>query len=156
MDKFTVIGCKESTGQVVSLHVWAKDATNAFASAAAIDSELSMVVALPGWQSEDEQLFFPGEGLVDGATVLEQHDVFGKPAFRLKAKLIVDVLEAYALRVTNTNGKSFKKMATELIDEIDSTRVVRVAMATESKEAMKQAAFDETKAALVDMGVLEF
>lgn len=79
--KFTVIGCIESTGQICCHHVIAKDATNAFASAAALDSDLSMIVAMPGWLKEGQALGFPGEGMVDGITVLEQKDVFGEPVF---------------------------------------------------------------------------
>lgn len=155
MNKFTVIGCNESTGQVHCHHVLAENATNAFSSAAAIDSSLSMVVALPGWQNEGSELTFAGEGLVDGETVLEQTDVFGDPAYQVDESDIEHVLREYSLRVTNTDGESFATMAKGLIDEIDQGRIVRVAMAAETVEGMEQAAFDEIKTVLVEMGVLD-
>lgn len=155
MNKFTVIGFNESTFQVLCLHVLAEDATNAFASAAAIDSSISLVVTLPGWQNEGSDLTFAGEGLVDGGTVLEQTEVFGEPAYQMDESDIEHVLREYSLRVTNTDGESFATMAKGLIDEIDQGRIVRVAMAAETVEGMEQAAFDEIKTVLVEMGILD-
>jgi len=77
-EPFTVIAFVEDTGQIVAHHVVADDASNAFQLAAEIDPTITFVAALPGHQREDKELFFPGEGLVDAETVLDQPEVFGK------------------------------------------------------------------------------
>lgn len=74
---YTVIGVIEETGQIIAHHVAAKCSTSAFTAAAEKDPSLSMVVALPGHQREGKELTFPGEGMVDAETVLEQTEVFG-------------------------------------------------------------------------------
>lgn len=74
--QWTVIAVYEHTGQIVAHHVQARSAMAAFARLAKNDPELSMVVALQGLQREGCELTFPGEGLVDGTTVLDQPDVF--------------------------------------------------------------------------------
>ncbi|TQG76033.1 hypothetical protein, partial [Pseudomonas aeruginosa] len=65
MKKFTIIATHESTGQIVASHVYGDSSLNAFAAAAAMDPDLTLVVALPGWQSEDEGMFFPGWGYAE-------------------------------------------------------------------------------------------
>ncbi len=69
---FTVIAVVDETGQTVVHHVRAIDISGAFTAVAEIDPSLSMVVALPKQQCEGKELFFPGEGLVDGETILNQ------------------------------------------------------------------------------------
>lgn len=77
--------------------------------------------------------------------------------FEVTASDIQIVLEAYCLRVTNTQGKSFETMASELIYELDEGRIEGVVRdAGSSYKAQTQAAFDEIKSALVEMNVLEF
>lgn len=77
MQKFTVVAFIEDTGQIVCHHVHARDALNAFAAATSLDMTMTMVAALPGWLHEGEGVTFPGEGLVDAQTVLDQPEVFG-------------------------------------------------------------------------------
>lgn len=78
-------------------------------------------------------------------------------AYEVTAKDIQDVLEAYSLRVSDTQGKSFETMANELEGEIDLEEVAKVALATPgNKIAQSQAAFNEIHRILVEMGVIEF
>lgn len=77
LQNYTVLGIIEQSGQTVALHVQASGSHAAFTAAARINPALQMVVALPEWQSDGDQLTFPGEGLVDGETVLSQPDVYG-------------------------------------------------------------------------------
>jgi len=78
-------------------------------------------------------------------------------AFGVSEEDVENVLRAYSLRVTDTQGKSFETMATELIDEIDHARVDQAAQrAGCDPEDQVRAAFDEIKTILVEMGVLEF
>ncbi|HCF4079413.1 hypothetical protein [Pseudomonas aeruginosa] len=160
MKKFTVIATNESTGQVVAHHVYGDSSLNAFAAAAAIDPDLTMVVALPGWQSEGEGMFFPGSAVVDAATVLDQPEVFGEPTADVTAELITEVLRAYSLRVSNTNGETFEAMGQELANELDRSEILgeaydKVSVPADAA-ALKQAAFDQVHVALVAKGVIEF
>lgn len=77
LQNYTVLGFIEQSGQILALHVQASSSQAAFTAAARINTALQMVVALPDWQSEGDQLTFPGEGLVGGETVLSQPEVFG-------------------------------------------------------------------------------
>jgi hypothetical protein len=78
---FTVIGVHAGNGQIVCHHVMANDGLHAFAVAAPkVDSDLNMVVALDGHLTEGGHLTFPGEGMVDVQTVLDQPEVFGNPS----------------------------------------------------------------------------
>ncbi|HDV6128537.1 TPA: hypothetical protein RJN57_006133 [Pseudomonas aeruginosa] len=160
MKKFTVIATNDSTGQVVAHHVYGDSSLNAFAAAAAMDPYLTLVVALPGWQNEDEGMYFPGSGVVDGATALAQPQVFGEPPVDVTAELITEVLRAYSLRVSNTNGETFEAMGKELADELDRSEILgeaydKVSVPADAA-ALKQAAFDQVHAALVAKGVIEF
>lgn len=75
---FTVIAFCEETGQSVCDHVMANNGIHAFWVAAQDRPTLTMVVAIPGHLSEGAgDLVFPGQGVVDAATVLEQPEVFG-------------------------------------------------------------------------------
>lgn len=158
MEKFTVIGCNDTTGEIRCCHVVAANILNSFASAAALDGRLRFSVAMPGWLQEGEQIEFCGEAEVLVETVLEQEDVFGRPAYRLSTGDIETVLAEYSLRVTDTKGKSFATMAEELIDELDEGRIVGAAMATGSSksEDLIQAGLDAIKEQLVELGILEF
>lgn len=78
MKAFTVIGYYESTGQSVCEHVTANNGIHAFWVAAQAMPDLTMVVALPGHLTEGAgEVVFPGDGVVDAGTVLEQIEVFG-------------------------------------------------------------------------------
>ena len=73
---YTVIAFAEETGIIITHHVSANNGMSAFAQAAAMDPELTMVVAIEGWNKEGVELTFPGEALVDSETILDQPDVF--------------------------------------------------------------------------------
>lgn len=77
---FTVIGIYEESGQIVCHHVMAETDMNAFAVVADQQHGLSMVAVLSGHLHEGQEISFPGEGTVSSETVLEQPDVFGRPA----------------------------------------------------------------------------
>lgn len=78
-------------------------------------------------------------------------------AFQITEEDIENVLHDYSLRVTDTRGKSFEKMAAELIDEINCARVEKAALDSGCDlDEQTQGAYDEIKKILVEMGVLEF
>ena len=78
-------------------------------------------------------------------------------AFGISEDDIENVLCDYSLRVTNTQGKSFKTMASELIGEIDHARVEKTALKGGcDMDAQTAAAHEEIKQCLVELGVLEF
>ena len=78
-------------------------------------------------------------------------------AFGITADDVENVLHSYALSVTNTSRKSFETMAAELIEEIDHGRVEKAALESGCDfEEQTQGAYDEIKAILVEIGVLEF
>lgn len=160
MQKFTVISINETTGQTVSYHVYANNSLNAFASAAAMNDSLSMVVALPGWQEEDQGVFFPGDGPVDSNTALKQPEVFGSPVCEVTESEITEVLREYSLRVSNTRGHSFEEMAKDLIEDLDTCEIIHDTFQKVPEEAdatrIEQALFDEIHAALVKEGTIEF
>ncbi|HEJ2342342.1 TPA: hypothetical protein ACWLUJ_006136 [Pseudomonas aeruginosa] len=158
MQKFTVIS--QSAGQTVSYHVYAENALNAFATAAAMNDNLTMVVALPGWQEEDQGAFFPGDGPVDSNTALEQPEVFGSPVCEVTESAITDVLREYSLRVSNSRGHTFEEMAKDLIEDLDAYEIIHDAFQKVPEDAnatgIEQALFVEIHAALVREGTLEF
>lgn len=78
-------------------------------------------------------------------------------AFEIVAEDIQNVLEAYSLRVTDTNGMSFEQMSEGLITRIDLERVERAGIEGGSNlEEQTIAAYKEIHKILVEMGVLEF
>lgn len=78
-------------------------------------------------------------------------------AFQITEEDIENVLRGYALRVTNTQGKSFETMASELINEIDHARVEKAALNSGCDlDVQTIGAYDEIKQILVEIGVLEF
>lgn len=160
MKKFTVIAIDDATGQIVSHSVFAEDPLNAFSSAAAMNSNLTLVMALPGWQEEDKDTFFPGTAPVNSQTALDQPEVFGSPLCSVTVTEVVEVLRAYSLRVSNTQGKSFEEMAEEVFEELDVEDIISTAFEnlSEGDAAVecKTAAFDLIHAALVSKGILEF
>ncbi|HHK0379371.1 TPA: hypothetical protein ACQQJB_003544 [Pseudomonas aeruginosa] len=160
MQKFTVISINESTSQVVSYHVFAENSLSAFSTAAAMCEDLTMVAALPGWQEEDTGVFFPGEGPVDSGVALGQLEVFGAPTCQVTEAEIAEVLRAYSLRVSDTQGDTFEEMAKELIDNLDVGEIISTAFekvpADADAAACKKAVFDEIHAALVKEGTIEF
>lgn len=160
MQKFTVIAINEASGQIVSYHVLADHAQNAFASAAAMHENLTLVVALPGWQEEDKGVHFPGESSVDSATVLGQPEVFGEPPCKVTAGVVSAVLEAYSERVCNTNGLSFDDLAKELVQDLEPGEIISATYTDvpdgASADICQQATFDGIRAALVANGTIEF
>lgn len=154
--KFTVLALNENNGQIISHHVKAATAQNAFATAAAMDDALTFVATLPGWLTEDGSIEYPGSALVGAGTILEQPEVFGAPTLEVTADTIENVLSEYSLRVTDTQGKSFATMAAELVDEVNKCEAIRAAMDCDTVAAMNQALFDHLKDQLVNLGVLEF
>ncbi|WP_095158310.1 hypothetical protein [Pseudomonas sp. Irchel 3E13] len=160
MQKYTVIAIVETTGQIVSNHVLADHPQNAFASAAAMHDNLTLIVALPGWQVEDKSVHFPGESSVDSATVLGQPEVFGEPPCKVTAGEVSAVLKAYSLRVCNTNGLSFDDMAKELVQDLDPREIISATYTDvpngASAEICQQVTFDGIHAALVATGTIEF
>lgn len=75
---FTVIGYNEDNGQSVCEHVMANNGIHAFWVAAQAKPTLTMVVSMSGHLTEGAgEVIFPGEGVVDAATILDQPEVFG-------------------------------------------------------------------------------
>jgi len=76
---FSVLGFNPANGMIICAHVLARDGLHAFAEAAQqyVGGDHVFVSAHPGHLREDQDVFFPGEGLVNGATVLVQPEVFG-------------------------------------------------------------------------------
>lgn len=77
LNDYTVIGYYESNGQIFCHHVKAGNIMGAFAVVASMDSDCIMVCAHLGKISEGESLAFPGEGVVDAETILEQPEIYG-------------------------------------------------------------------------------
>lgn len=78
-------------------------------------------------------------------------------AFGISEDDIENVLRDYSLRVTHTNGQSFESMASELITEIDHARVETAALNSGCDiDEQTAGAYEEIKAILVELGVLEF
>lgn len=78
-------------------------------------------------------------------------------AYQVSDEDIENVLQNYSLRVTDTQGKSFETMAAELINQIDAARVEKAALrAGIDLDEQTQAANDEIKTILVELGILEF
>lgn len=75
---FTVIGFREESGQIWCGHVKAHCKSSAFAAAAREEETLTFVACMQGLHHEADTLGFPGEGVVDADTVLNQPDVFGR------------------------------------------------------------------------------
>lgn len=77
---FTVVSYSEVTGMIFKDQVHARDGIHAFAVVAAnerADNAVTFVCSITGHLSEGEGIDFPGEGVVDSNTVIEQYDVFG-------------------------------------------------------------------------------
>ena len=156
LQKFTVIAFHEDNGQIVSYFVHAEDKMSAFSAAAATNNNLTLVASLPGWLQEGDDVAFAGSALVDASVVLEQPEVFGTSPYTLTTANVQSVLEAYSLRVTDTQGKSFETMAEELVDDLNHEEIMGVALSQGTPLEMQQAAFDEIHKALVKLGVIEF
>ena len=79
----TVIGYYESTGQIFCHHVTATDAMQAFRACAedlGLDEDALFVAVIPGEHlHEGEGIDFPGEGVVDAQTVLDQEGFGPEP-----------------------------------------------------------------------------
>lgn len=78
-------------------------------------------------------------------------------AFQITIDDVENVLRSYSLRVANSNGQSFERMAEELIDELDHERIEREALAASTElDEQTTAAYEAIKNNLVELGVLEF
>ena len=157
MKKFTVISFCEESGQTMSDYVVAKDIENAFASASALrDYGFEMVVALSGWQSESKVLAFPGEGVVDSDTILEQTDVFGKPVYQVTQKEILVVLEQHKERLV-TVPECLSALAGNLVDELNTFQIMRTLFEHKpsSQKAARQIGRQILTEALVEEGVIK-
>lgn len=75
--EFTVLGYVEETGSIFCEHVEALDDLSAFQAAAKDNEHITFVAVLPGHLNEGAGINFPGTGVVDATTVLEQPEVFG-------------------------------------------------------------------------------
>lgn len=159
MRKFTVFGINEDTGELSADHVWGVSLRNALISAAAIrkGQDVSLVAAIEGWREEGVDIAFSDDDS-SAADVFSSRSKYGDPAWELTAERVQSVLEAFALRVTNTNGTAFAQMAAELIDdgELDCSSIVSDAMAAPRPDLIEQYGFNAIKQALVDADVLEF
>lgn len=79
MNKFTVISFYDESGQIVCDHVTANSGSHAFALVAKQRPGCTLVSAVKGHLTEaSEDIAFPGEGVVDAETVMEQPDVFSQ------------------------------------------------------------------------------
>ncbi len=78
-------------------------------------------------------------------------------AFEITPDDVESVLQAYSLRVANTGGRAFSDLAEELFDEMDHERIQDAALAGSTDlDGQTQAAFDEIKNSLVELGVIDF
>lgn len=73
---YTVIGYYESSGQIFAHSVESNSGYVAMAKAAQEladerASDMILVAAIEGEHYEEQTIFFPGEGVVDGATVIQ-------------------------------------------------------------------------------------
>lgn len=76
-------------------------------------------------------------------------------AFQVTEEDIEHVLLNYSQHLINTQGKSFKTLASELI--IDRARIERAALiAGCDLDEQTTGAYDEIKKLLIEMGLLEF
>lgn len=102
MQKFTVVGYYEESGQSVCEHVTANNGIHAFWVVAQARPDLSMVVAMPGHLTEGAgEVVFPGEGVVDADTILSQPAVFG-PEDDTKKVLSIFEVDATTNEATGT------------------------------------------------------
>lgn len=78
MRPFTVIYIHTEHGQICADHVLADNGMAAFHVVAMDypDGDIDFVAVLEGDFAEGENIHFPGNSLVDSATVLEQPEVF--------------------------------------------------------------------------------
>lgn len=78
-------------------------------------------------------------------------------AFQISTDDVESVLHSYTHRLINTHGLSILELTAELYDQIDHGRIEKAALAAEpNMEAQANAALQEIKDNLVDLGVLEF
>lgn len=78
-------------------------------------------------------------------------------AFQTSIDDIVAVLDAYAHRVVDDKNRPHQNLAETLITQIDTARVEKAALnAGTDLDVQSQAAFDEIKDILVELGVLDF
>lgn len=74
---YTVMSVDASSGQIYCDHVYATSGLGAFPAATELREGVEFVAAVRGHITEDDDLTFPGESVVDDATVREQLEVFG-------------------------------------------------------------------------------
>lgn len=68
---YTVIAFDETTGNVHAIHVQAQSKEHAFFVSAQMQPELEYVACIIGHHNESGLLGWPGQGVVDGETILE-------------------------------------------------------------------------------------
>lgn len=154
--KFTVIGVDEVTFHVTADHVWAHSPGSALINAAEIrkDQSVDLLAAVPGWYNEGiDTAFLHGQAFSGVEELRARH---GQPLFELTPEKIRAVLSAYALRVTDTQGRSFAQMSVDLLDDLDRCEIVSAAMQAPHPELIEQHGCNAIKDALVRKGVLEF
>lgn len=77
MYAYTVIYIHTDNGQICADHVQAENAMAAFTVVAKENSGgIEFVVTIEGHLFEDDQLIFPGDGVVSDETVLSQPEIF--------------------------------------------------------------------------------
>lgn len=76
MNKYTVLGYYEESGQTFAHHVVANNASQAFYVVAKEHPDANFITAIQGHHFEGKTLEFPGESVVSAETVLEQEDIF--------------------------------------------------------------------------------
>lgn len=78
-------------------------------------------------------------------------------AFQIISDDVETVLNNFHLRMLDSRGQSNEVLAVELLNEIDTSRVVKAALDSSTDlDEQTSAAHAEIKAILVEIGVLEF
>jgi hypothetical protein len=127
MNNYTVIGYYASNNQIFAHAVNSDTQMGAFSVVASQYSDAVMVCVLEGDIHEGESLGFPGDGIVDAETILEQPEVFGgspevktpkvleimviaygpKSEHKVKAALDTDEIVTFYVEANTINVHSF-------------------------------------------------
>lgn len=112
--EYTVISFCEKTGRINTDHVSANNRLQAFHKVAEKDPSLTLVACFNGKLADGVDFDCPGEGLVDGDTILEQSDIFDQTTpesapMPRKAEIDVDLLDAlkHALNIIPNRRVNF-------------------------------------------------
>lgn len=102
-NRFTVIGHYTESAELFAQHVHAHDAMHAFAVAAAQlgSDEVELTAAVEGHLREESGLWFPGDQVTDGETVLSQPEVFGsaEPTADKDGAWAASIVERFGVRL---------------------------------------------------------